>query len=222
MLTFQGGRNVNHMSQQPSGYGAQAYQSGNQGQQYKSSGFVQSQYQGQLSQPNFGRAQGQAGMSSFQAGNMNNLRANQQAMSQQASYHPAAQASHAPVQSHASSPATAFGNVGPVIAHTGYQAGGQQQQAHMQQQAHAQQQLQSQSLYQPQYQSVQHQAATSHAQGMHAGSQAASQYGMSFTQSHTGQNPVYQATNAYQQAGPVISKLGWQAGQQTQHGGSMR
>ncbi|MFD0959335.1 hypothetical protein [Paenibacillus chungangensis] len=213
---------MNYMSQQPSGYGAQSYQSSNQGQQYKPSGFVQSHYQGQLSQPTFGRSQGQVGMSSFQAGNMNNQSANYGAMGQQ--QHAASYQSHAPVPSYASSPATAFGNVGPVIAHTGYQAGGQQQ---------AQQPQQSQSLYQPQYQSMQHQAA-SHAQGMQAqgmqaqgsqgmqaGSQAASQYGMSFTQSQTGQNPVYQATNAYQQAGPVISKLGWQAGQQTQHGTNM-
>lgn len=208
---------MNYMSQQPSGYGAQGNQSSNQGQQYKPSGFVQSHYQGQLSQPNFGQAQGQAGMSSFQAGNMNNQSANHGAMGQQ---HAGSYQSHAPVQSHASSPATAFGNVGPVIAHTGYQAGGQQQ---------TQQPQYSQSLYQPHYQSMQHQANSNMQaqgaqaqQGMHAGSHAASQYGMSFTQSQTPQNPVYQATNAYQQAGPVISKLGWQAGQQTQHGGNMR
>ncbi|MOA18756.1 hypothetical protein D3C78_1390940 [compost metagenome] len=104
--------------------------------------------------------------------------------------------SHQPVQSHAQSPATAFGNVGPVIAHYGYQAGPDRQQGFQQSSAagYGQQQYSQFGGYQAQPQGG---------------------YGMSQVQSYTtSEHPVYEATNAYQQAGPVISRVGYQANSQ--------
>lgn len=185
---------MNQMPQQSGGF--QNQQNNFQSQtQYKPSGQVQSQYQGQLSQPNFGRpTQSIVGNpSGYQAQQVQSYSAPMQQSSQsgygmqQQNFSNQSYASHQPVQSHASSPATAFGSVGPVIAHYGgYQA-------------------QSNSLYQPTMQGgnfMQNQQTSSYSQGG---------YGMTQTHSQTPENPVYQATNAYNQAGPVISKLGWQS-----------
>ncbi|CAM4291290.1 hypothetical protein PAEN110709_06735 [Paenibacillus endophyticus] len=203
MLVIQGGHDVNQYSQQPGNYqGQQSYL--NQGTHFEPTGNVQSHYQGQLSQPTFGRQTnsivsnvpgGYQASNSYSQGNQHfspNSYSN--------STHPVGTnhsfISHQPVQSHAQSPATAFGNVGPVIAHVGYQAGYDNQQ----------------SYYQPtsnigsNY--VQHSASNF---GGYAQSNQQNGYGMTPTHSNTSIHPVYEATNAYQQSGPVISHVGWQS-----------
>jgi len=201
---------VNQYSQQP----VQQFQGGlqnswnqNQTQQFRPTGFVQSNYQGQLSQPTFGRtnqsivsnpASSNWGAQNPQIGYQQNSAAAYSSFNQPANTNTFI--SHQPVQSHASSPATAFGNVGPVIARLGYQAGPDNQN---------QSQFGQQSFYQP----VQSSFGSMNA-GIGYQNQAAQSYGASQVHSSvTSQHPVYEATHAYQQAGPVIAQLGYQSGQ---------
>lgn len=201
---------MNQYSQQP----VQPYQGGQQSFQnqnrYQPSGFVHSNYQGQLSQPTFGQSTGSivgppsAGYG-FQSSQQHSYQ-HHAAPAYQASSHMPAVSNHSfiphqPLQSYASSPAAAIGNVGPVIAHVGYQAGPSQTQYGQR------------TYYQPTqsaYNANAQQHMSSHTEGYH--SQAGHSYGMSQVHSNTPHNPVYKATHAYEQAGPVISQLGWQAG----------
>ncbi|MFF2887901.1 hypothetical protein [Paenibacillus sp. NPDC057967] len=191
---------MNQYSQQPAQYqGGQQQQFSNAGQNFQPSGFVQSHYQGQLSYPSFGReSQSIVSPSYNNAGSQHSSYGYQQhaapaihSYSQPAVSNHAYQ-SHGPVQSHASSPATAFGDVGPVIARYGYQAGPDAQNQSFSQQQYGQQ------SYQPAQYSQQ-------------------SYGQAGYQSHgpvhsnTSINPVYQATNAYEQSGPVIARYGYQS-----------
>ncbi|CAM3955093.1 hypothetical protein L1N85_00275 [Paenibacillus alkaliterrae] len=192
---------MNQYSQQSGNYqGQQGFQN------QVPTGYVQSHYQGQLSQPTFGRQTnsivsnqpgGYQATNSYSQGTQHFIPTSYTSMSQPTGNN-YAYTSHQPVQSHAQSPAAAFGNVGPVIAHTGYQAGQDRQQ----------------SFYQPatahfgnQY--AQH--ATSNFGGsMQSNIQGA--YGPTPMHSYTNSpHPVYDATNAYQQSGPVISHVGWQS-----------
>jgi hypothetical protein len=207
MIVIQGGLDVNQFSQQPGNYqGQQSYL--NQNAHYEPVGNVQSHYQGQLSQPTFGRETNSIVANSpggYQSSNAYSQGAQMQHYAPN-SYsnmtHPVGTnnsfMSHQPVQSYAGSPAMAFGNVGPVIAHVGYQAGSENNQH---------------SMYQPtsnngsQY--AQHAAP-------HYGGYVQSHFqngygGMTQTHSNTSLHPVYEATNAYQNAGPVISRVGWQS-----------
>lgn len=207
---------MNQFSQQSTTYPGQGFQQ--QQQQYEPSGYVQSHYQGQLSQPTFnqqsssivGRPQG--GYSGMQSGGFGGM---QQAAPVSRMYtQPAvpnqSYMSHGQVQSHASSPATAFGNVGPVIAHVGYQAGTQQQYGGQH------------SLYQPSnigYQQQAHAPMT----GQNYGNMNASQSYGTPVHSQTPLSPVYQATHAYEQAGPVIAHFGgWQNNSQGGYQGGSR
>jgi hypothetical protein len=199
---------VNQYSQQSGNFqGQQSYL--NQGQNFQPSGFVQSHYQGQLSQPTFGRTSqsivsnspgGYQQTHAFNQGHQSYIPSGYASTSQSAGMNNS-YTSHQPVQSHASSPATAFGNVGPVIAHVGYQAGHEQ----------------NHSFYQP---------TAMHNTGMHFGgySQPMAQgqhqgnYGPTPVQSYThSATPVLDATNAYQQTGPVISQLGYTANNANQY-----
>ncbi|RJE90608.1 hypothetical protein D3P07_00410 [Paenibacillus sp. 1011MAR3C5] len=191
---------MNQYSQQPAQFQGGQQQFSNASQNFQPTGFVQSHYQGQLSYPTFGRESASIVSPSFNnAGSQHSSNGYQQhaAPAIQSYTQPAvsnhAYQSHGPVQSHASSPATAFGDVGPVIARYGYQAGPDQQQ----QQGFSQQYGQ-QSYSQPAQYSQQ-------------------SFGQAGYQSHgpvhsnTSINPVYQATNAYEQAGPVIARYGYQS-----------
>lgn len=183
--------------------GQQGFQNQNQNQ-FQPTGFVQSHYQGQLSYPNFGQATqsivGGIGSQNGSFGNQQQTPAFQQSFTQQAGSNQS-YASHQPVQSHASSPAMAFGEFGPVISHFGLQAGPDANQN--------QQQFSQRSQYQP--------AQTGFSSFNNAGftggfqNNANQSIGHSPVQSYTQQNPVYKATNAYQQDGPVIARLGYQA-----------
>lgn len=184
------------------------FQSNSQQQPIQSGGhYVQSHYQGQLSQPSFGQPgvipSGYQSNSHFNQGNYSSFGGNQQYQQ----YTPASQSlgpvisrvgwqagpdlhqQHQPQQSHSYVQQSSVGNqyaAGPVISRYGYQAGpdnrGPVNQVFNQQS--------NQGYYQPQ----------------HFG---ASHMNTSYTaQSHTGQHPVYESTNAYQQAGPVISHFG--------------
>jgi hypothetical protein len=126
-------------------------------------------------------------------------------------------------------------NAGPVISHLGFSAGQQQNASQFANQGFAQNRSfvgsQQQNFAQP----VIAHAGYTNSQGSqpviaHAGSTAA-QFGQqsgfgasaqSFNQfSQAGgqqSNPVYQATNASAQDGPVLAKLGYTAGQQQQAG----
>ncbi|WP_138751728.1 hypothetical protein [Paenibacillus sinopodophylli] len=195
---------MNQYSQQPGNYqGQQGFL--NQSTHYEPIGHVQSHYQGQLSQPSFGN-QSNAIISNvpggYQASNSYNQGIQHYAPNNYLnSTNPVGTnhsfISHQPVQSYAQSPATAFGNVGPVIAHVGYQAGNDNQHSYYQPSSNAG------SHY------VQHTASNygGYAQANHQNGYG----GMTPTHSSTPLNPVYEATNAYQQAGPVISHVGWQA-----------
>jgi hypothetical protein len=212
MNGIQGGHDVNQFSQQPGNFqGQQSYQ--NQNAQFQPTGNVQSHYQGQLSQPTFGRQTNSIVSNvpgGYQASNSYNQGAQQHFATSGYSNmtNPVGTnnsfISHQPVQSYAQSPATAFGSTGPVISHVGYQAGPDSQQ--------------SQSQYQPSsnFGSQYAQHAGSSNFGGFAQSNLQNQqnnYG-GMTQTHsntTSMHPVYEATNAYQQAGPVISQLGWQS-----------
>lgn len=196
---------MNQFSQQPINFqGQQGFQ--NQSNQFQPIGNVQSHYQGQLSQPTFGRqtnsivANSPGGYQSYGQGQQqfaptgfsNQVGANN------------AYLSHQPVQSYAQSPATAFGSFGPVISHVGFQAGPDSQQ---QQQQQGRQQAFNQSsnfgLQNAQF------AASNFGGFNQAQANVQSGYGPTPTQSYTtSQTPVLDATNTYQQAGPVISHLG--------------
>ncbi|MBD2871499.1 hypothetical protein [Paenibacillus arenilitoris] len=179
---------MHQYSQQSANFqGQQGFQ--NQGP----TGYVQSHYQGQLSQPTFGRQTNSivgGAQGGYRGMNQQFASTSHSAFNQPVASYNAYQ-SHQPVQSHASSPAAAFGNVGPVIAHYGYQAGSDAQQSFRQNAS----QFNQQANY-----------------GGFAQSNAQSGYGMTPSHSYTSSaHPVYEATNAYQQAGPVISHQGWQA-----------
>jgi hypothetical protein len=206
MIVIQGGHDVNQFSQQPGNYqGQQSFL--NQG--FQPTGYVQSHYQGQLSQPTFGRETNSIVSNSpggYQASHSYNQGAQQH-------FAPSGYSnmtnpvgtnnsfiSHQPVHSYAQSPATAFGNVGPVIAQVGYQAG------HDSQHSYYQPSSNNNSQY------AQH--ANSNFGGYAQSNQQNQQNnygGMTNTHSNTSIHPVYEATNAYQQAGPVISHIGWQS-----------
>jgi len=184
------------MPQQPSGYQNQrSYQTP---EQYEPIGNVQSHYQGQLSQPSFGRPTESIVSSPVQhqyvGGSMQHTSPSfgygmqQQGYANQSSY-----TSHQPVQSHASSPATAFGNVGPVIAHYGYQANSN---------------ISSQPGFYGGANPSQQHYSSNFSQSFNHNNNG---YGMTPTHSQTSENPVYQATNAYEQSGPVISRYGYQS-----------
>ncbi|MFC4778403.1 hypothetical protein ACFO9Q_16525 [Paenibacillus sp. GCM10023252] len=164
---------MNYSSQQ--GYQGQGFQ--NQGNQFQPMGYVQSHYQGQLSQPSFGQQQPVIA-------HTGGYQANNQSYGQQPSTF-----SHYTAQ-----PISHFSNQGqgqsysqPVISHLGYTAD---------QQASG-----------PVYQAT---GYGSH-NGSYGGGQPQGYIQGGYVQSHTQQSPVYHATNSYQQAGPVISHLGYQA-----------
>jgi hypothetical protein len=185
--------------------GQQGFQNQNQNQ-FQPTGFVQSHYQGQLSYPSFGQQTqsivGGPGSQYGQSGYQQQTPAFQQSYTQQAGSNQS-YTSHQPVQSHASSPATAFGNFGPVISHYGFQAGPDA----------SQNQNQNQFNQSSQYQPAQSGFSSFSNAGFTGGFQnnANQNIGHSQVQSYTQQNPVYNATNAYQQDGPVIARLGYQA-----------
>lgn len=199
---------MNQFSQQPGNYqGQQSYL--NQNAHFEPSGHVQSHYQGQLSQPTFGRethsivANSPGGYQSSNAYSQGAQTQHYAPNNYSNMTHPVGTnnsfMSHQPVHSYAQSPATTFGNVGPVIAHVGYQAGSEHNQQH--------------SYYQPSSnngaQYAQHAASN---YGGYGQSQFQNGYGgMTQTHSNTSLHPVYEATNAYQNAGPVISHVGWQS-----------
>lgn len=202
---------MNQFSQQPGNFqGQQSFL--NQGAQFQPTGNVQSHYQGQLSQPTFGRQTnsivsnvpgGYQSSNSFSQGTQHFAPTGYSNMTNPVGTNNSF-ISHQPVQSYAHSPATAFGSVGPVIAHLGYQAGPDNQQQ--------QQQTQQHSFYQPSLNMMGSQYAQQAASnyGGHAQSNLQNNYGgMTQTHSNTSIHPVYEATNAYQQAGPVISQIGW-------------
>jgi hypothetical protein len=182
------------------------FQGGMQQQPYHAGGYVQSHYQGQLSQPSFG----QPGV--IPSGYQSNTQHTQSFVGNQyQQQHMPMSQSLGPVisrvgwqagpdlhqqtqQSHNYTQAITGSNygVGPVIARYGYQAG-QESMGPVNQVFNQANQNQ----YQPQ------QFGASHINTGYA----------SQTQ-HFGQHPVYQATNAYTQAGPVISHFGgWEANQ---------
>jgi len=149
---------------------------------YQPAGFVQSQYQGQLSRSaasgpvtaKFGYQAGQQqsfGQQSF-AGQAGAFQTSS-FVSQQGEQHPVYNATNARQQE------------GPVIQHVGYQAGAQQQ-----------------NFQKP------------FAQQNFAGQFGAASFGAQ--QQQWQQHPVYTATNARQQDGPVIQHVGYQAGAQQQ------
>ncbi|AJY76419.1 hypothetical protein [Paenibacillus beijingensis] len=197
-----------------------------QQQQYQPAGYVQSRYQGQLSQPTFNRSpQSNLPITSGLTNQFQN---------QPSQYTPAgggfvqAQTQPNPVNSRFRT------NQGPVISQLGYQAGAQNQNQFTQTQFQ-QQPIQSQfgtamntnafsgQSYQPVISRVGYQAgqetrnpviqATTYnqQQPQFGGYQAGSQMGSQMMQSQaTSQfHPVHQITNTRQDAGPVISKLGY-------------
>lgn len=208
---------MNQMSQQSGNYqGQQGYQ--NENSNFQPIGYVQSHYQGQLSQPTFGRqtdsiVSNQPG--GYQSSNNYNQGTQQFASNGYGAFSGSYNSnnSHQPVQSYAKSPATAFGDVGPVIAHYGYQAGPDSQHANQfssYNQGSQQYGQQNMSNYSGNTQNASYNSRINSQNGY---SQPNSQnsYGMTPTHSNTSLHPVYEATNAYQQAGPVIAHYGWQA-----------
>ncbi|MEV5024931.1 hypothetical protein [Paenibacillus sp. LPE1-1-1.1] len=199
---------MNQFSQQPGNYqGQQSYL--NQGTHFEPTGHVQSHYQGQLSQPTFGRQTNSIVSNvpgGYQASNSYNQGVQHYApMSYSNMTHPVGTnnsfISHQPVQSYAQSPATAFGSVGPVIAHLGYQAGPDSQQSHQQSYNQNSGMNFGAQNYNSQF--------TNSSFGGYPQSNAQSGYGMTPTHSYTtSQTPVLDVTNSYQQSGPVISHVG--------------
>lgn len=205
---------MNGMSNQ----GYQGFQANNQfsnqqSNQYQPAGYVQSHYQGNIPTQNAGPVISHLGYQSNQP---------------QQGFQPQSYASN---MSGGFAGSQAQSQYQPVISRLGYQAGQEQfgQTSHFQPQAQ-------QSHYMPsQFQSnsyQQQQPVISHF-GFQAGSESHSpvlqhahvagsgqqgyqsqQGGFHMAQAHTPQSPVYQAANAQQQQGPVISHLGYQAGQQ--------
>ncbi|WP_341282308.1 hypothetical protein [Paenibacillus sp. FSL H8-0537] len=202
---------MNQMSQQPGYFQGQQGQLGQQGQfsnNYQPAGFVQSHYQGQLSQPTFNQNQSsivQSPIGGNQATNQHSyssasyLPSHQQNTGMmQHQYQPNSGYQSFTAQPHVSSYTSHLGSTNyatnPVISHLGYQASPQQHY------------VQSHTGYAGQNQNF--------SSGGYAGmsnNQNQTHGGMP-VQSATGQNPVYHATNAYAQSGPVIAQLGWQAG----------
>ncbi|KQO04594.1 hypothetical protein [Paenibacillus sp. Leaf72] len=205
---------MNQMSQQPGYFQGQQGQLGQQGQfsnNYQPSGFVQSHYQGQLSEPTFNQNPSsivQSPIGGYQATNQHSYSSaaylpshQQNAGMMQHQYQPnsgyQSHTSHYQVPSYTSHQSSANYGANPVISHLGYQSSPQQHY------------VQSHTGY----------ANQNFSSGGYAGlsnnmsnNQNQTHGGMP-VQSATGQNPVYHATNAYAQSGPVISHLGWQAGQ---------
>lgn len=215
---------MNHYSQQPVQFqgGQQNYL--NQNRTYEPTGNVQSHYQGQLSQPTFGQQSASiVGPTSMGYASANTQQYSSMHQHAAPAYHATSQPavsnnsfmSHQPVHSYASQPATAFGNVGPVIAHVGYQAGADKSHSHYGQQSFYQPAMTSQAV-------AQH--STMHPSAYPSSSNVAAQaYGMTQTHSNTPVHPVYQATHAYEHAGPVISQVGWQSSSgQGNYSGQMR
>lgn len=192
------------------------FQANSQQQPYHSGGYVQSHYQGQLSQPSFG----QPGVipSGFQSNSQPNYAGysafggNQQyqqytPMSQSLGpvisrvgwqagpdLHQNQQHSHGGYAQQQASTGSHY-VAGPFISHYGYQAGPDSRGPVNQVFNQA-----NQGYYQPHQQQY---SATNVQTGYASQSQ------------HQGQHPVYQATNAYAQAGPVISHYGgWESNQQ--------
>lgn len=227
MNVIQGGQNVNQLSQQSGNYQGQQGQHGYQDQntQFQPIGYVQSHYQGQLSQPTFGRqsnsiVSNQPG--GYQASNQGNMGTQHYANNANNGYGTSSQSSgsynsynsHQPVHSYAQSPATAFGDVGPVIAHYGYQASPNSQQSYYQPSSSNQGSQYGQQNMSNYGGNAQNASYNSHFNSQNGYSQSNSNNGyggMTPTHSNTSLHPVYEATNAYQQAGPVISHYGWQA-----------
>lgn len=197
---------MNQWSQQPGNF------QGQQGFQNQApAGFVQSNYQGQLSYPTFGRQS--SSIVANAPGGYQGQGTQQFGAANYSSQQPSGYISQ-PVQSYAQSPATAFGSFGPVIAHVGYQAGQQGQQGY--------QQGMQQSFNQPSAANYGAQNAQFANYGGFAQQNAQSGYGPTPVQSYTtSQSPVLEATNAYQQAGPVIAHAGgWQAQNAPYSGGN--
>jgi len=195
---------------------------------YQPAGFVQSRYQGQLSRSaasgpvtaKFGYQAGQQqsfGQQSF-AGQAGAYQASSFA-SQQGEQHPVYRATNA------------YQQEGPVIQHVGYQAGAQQQNFRQPigQQNFAGQagvfSFNAQQQQHPVYRATnarQQEGPVIQHTGYQAGVQQqnfqqqnfAGQAGMSSfaQQQQVQQHPVYRATNARQQEGPVIQQTGYQAG----------
>lgn len=199
---------MNQFSQQPGNYqGQQSFL--NQSTHFEPTGNVQSHYQGQLSQPTFGRQTNSIVSNvpgGYQASNSYNQGVQHYApmgytnMTQPVGTNNSF-ISHQPVQSYAQSPASAFGNVGPVIAHVGYQAGPENQQSY--QQSFNQNSGMNYGAHNSHFSNASY--------GGYPQSNAHSGYGMTTAHSNTSLHPVYEATNAYQQSGPVISHVGWQS-----------
>jgi len=222
------------MYQQSSFQGGQSFGAGQN--RYQPAGFVQSQYQGQLSRS---AASGPVTAKfGYQAGQQQSFGAQpigQQQFTGQAGSFQTSSFARQPADQHPVYRATnAYQQEGPVIQQLGYQAGVQQnfrQPVGQQQFAGqtvassfgAQQQWQQHPVYTatnarqqdgPVIQQLGYQAGAQQnfrqpvGQQQFAGQTAAS----SFAQ--TQQHPVYNATNARQQEGPVIQQLGYQAGAQ--------
>lgn len=190
-------------------------------QQFQPQGFVQSRYQGQMSQPTFNRSP-QSTMPSGM-GFMNQSQFQPLQSTQAGRGFVQAQTQPNPVNSHFRT------NQGPVISQLGYQSGTQSQNQPLQSQF--QQPIQSQfgaSGFSGQ--SAQSSQPVISRLGFQAGPETrnpvlqATSFGQQqpisggfgqmggqtgFSQATTPQNPVYQATNARQQDGPVIAKLGY-------------
>ncbi|MFS0727723.1 hypothetical protein [Paenibacillus sp. 1P07SE] len=229
---------MNGMSNQQ---GFQNFQSNNQqANQYQPAGFVQSHYQGNIPTQNAGPVTSHLG---YQANNQHQQSFQPQSFqSNMNSGFAGSQHQSQPVISHLGLSSQAQSQQ-PVLSHVGLQAGQHQygQGSHYQpqsQQAHYQPaQFQSNS-----YQQQQHQPVISHA-GFQAGAESQSpvlqhaqvagsgqqhagfqsnqafqsHQGFQQAQAHTPQNPVYQASHAQQNQGPVISHLGYQAGSHGQY-----
>ena len=214
------------MNHQSTFQGAQPFGAGQN--RYQPAGFVQSQYQGQLSRsaasgPVTAKFGYQAGQQSFgQQQPVVQQPVGQQSFASSGPQHPVYSATNA------------YQQEGPVIQRLGYLAGAQQQtfrqpsgqqsfsgQAGMTGFA-SQQQTQhpvyrATNAYQQEGPVIQHlgyQAGVQEQQFLKpSGQQSFSgQAGMTQASQQQTQHPVYRATNAYQQEGPVIQHAGYQAG----------
>ncbi|CAM4254950.1 hypothetical protein [Paenibacillus tarimensis] len=204
----------------------QGNQSFGQSNRYQPAGFVQSQYQGQLK--NSAIASPVTSQAGFQGGNQQ-----QQSFSGQASqqFNPGFQnpvIAHTGLtagQSNFGSNQPSFGQTNPVLNHAGLTAGQHQQQQFRQQEPSFQQQSFTNSqqpvISQFGFQAGQESRSPVNQVFQNQGtgqSYQSSQFGGGFQQSQgaiTPQNPVYRATNAREQDGPVIQHAGYQAGQST-------
>ncbi|GKU78456.1 hypothetical protein [Paenibacillus sp. L3-i20] len=231
---------MNQFSQQPVNFqGQQSILNGNR-DQHDSSGYVQSHYQGQLSAPTFNGGQSQSIVNNSSSGYQHSNAGQYGGITQHSpSYHSISQpavsnhsfTTHHPAPSYSQQGSASYTNTAPAISHVGYQAGqnyshnqsqGQgnsHSQDHYQGQQHGYSQSQNQnnyvqhSLYQPSTgnNSSQHQSYQAAEPRGYQSNSASHSYGTGQAHSNTPLNPVYQATNAYEQAGPVISRYGWQS-----------